>query len=610
MGLGEGHGGMAQLDAMRHFSCLSCRKYIIKRLSKEHHISDGSNHVSANAKQILGDIIEQQRAETMPEVSLQDYFEIFSAEQVLKDFSPTFEELEQGIVDGEHDGGVDSVFTYVNGELIREDSDLSIFKKNVTIELNIIQSKTAGGWSEDPVNRLITSLGKLLDLTADYNNLTQYNKNVLTNFDIFRHAYRNLASKYPKLKISFYYAAMRADSDVPENLRRKGDDLISLIQGMFDEAQMKFTFLAAKDLLTLARRQPNKTFELIASKALSGDNGYVLLSKLKDFNTFLRDNSTTVRHDLFESNVRDYQGSTEVNEEISTTLTSNSDVDFWWLNNGVTILASQATLAGNVITIENPQIVNGLQTSSQIAKYFDDDGSDDDRLLMIKVVSSEDESVRDQIIKATNSQNTVPRASLRATDKVQRDIEHVLKMSGYFYDRRKNYYKNQGKAANKIVSIPLLAQAMMTLLRGEPDNARARPSSLIKEDSVYSELFSENYPIDCFYVAADLIKRTEAGLKARSEFAARDRNNLRFYCLYWAAAWCAKSKKLNPKKLADIKGKVTDADIEGAIDCVSTYFFEQGGTDQLAKGSEFKKTLESEVQKKILAHFTKSDPAT
>lgn len=539
----------------------------------------------------------------MPELSIQDYFEIFAAEQLTKDYAPTFEELEANIVDGEHDGGVDSVFVFVNGDLIHEDSELVSYKKNVLINLIIVQSKTAGGFSEDPLNRLISSLPKLLDLTADYSLLTQYNSKVKAEIDIFRQTYRTLASKFPALEISINYAAMGADSEIHPNLQLKSEELSGLVQGMFDEASIQFNFMGARELLALARQQPNQTFELRFSKSLPGENGYVLLAKLEDFDAFLRNDDVAVRHDLFESNVRDYQGTTEVNDDISSTLRGAADVDFWWLNNGITVLASNATLVGNLVSIENPQIVNGLQTSSQIAKFFDEGGSDEGRLVMVKIVSSEDEAVRDQIIKATNSQNSVPRASLRATDKVQRDIEHTLKMGGYFYDRRKNYYKNQGRPAAKIVSIPLLAQAMMTLIRNEPDNARARPSSLIKEDKVYNHLFSDDYPVDAYLVAADLTKRLELALKARSDLVARDRNNLRFYCLYWVASWASKSVVLNAGKIAKLKGKITGADIEDAIDKVSQLFTEAGATDQVAKGPDFKATVTSKMTELIGAHF-------
>ncbi|MBZ5489947.1 MAG: AIPR family protein [Acidobacteriia bacterium] len=49
-----------------------------------------------------------------------------------------------------------------------------------------------------------------------------------------------------------------------------------------------------------------------------------------------------------------------------------------------------------------------------------------------------------QNYQTTNYQNGVEIASLRATDTLQRNIEHFLGDKGWYYDRRKNHYKNQG----------------------------------------------------------------------------------------------------------------------------------------------------------------------
>ncbi|NGO54776.1 hypothetical protein, partial [Allomesorhizobium camelthorni] len=115
-----------------------------------------------NSQQILDDVLAQQRQELLPEVSDQDYFELFCAEQILKDFDLSYEEIQAGIVDGEHDGGVDSIYSFVNGELIYEDFDTTPFKKDVKIELHVIQSKTSGGFSEVPLNKLISLTRNLL----------------------------------------------------------------------------------------------------------------------------------------------------------------------------------------------------------------------------------------------------------------------------------------------------------------------------------------------------------------------------------------------------------------------------------------------------------------
>jgi hypothetical protein len=553
-----------------------------------------------NSQSILNDVLAQRRQELAPETSEQDFFELFCAEQILKDYDLSYEEVQAGIVDGEHDGGADAVYSFVNGELVLEDFDTSPFKKDVKVELHIIQSRTSGGFSESPVNRLISLTRHLLKLDNNFDQLTQYNEAVKGAFDNFRRAYRELASRFPDLKIHFYYASKKAEAHVHANLQKKADELKEVAQELFPYADVQVDFLGAKSLLDLARRRPKTSYDLKVAKSLSADHGYLVLTTLSDYNSFLRDEGGEVRKGLFESNVRDFQGTTEVNAEIENTLKNEQSADFWWLNNGVTVLASKATLNGEYVSISNPQIVNGLQTSTQIARFFGGLKSGDNRKIMVKIVSSEDEETRDKIIKATNSQNAVQPATLRATDKVQRDIEETLKSSGLYYDRRKNYYKNEGKPAEKIISIPLMAQAVMSAILARPDTARARPSSLIKDNQVYRQVFSEEYPVALYSVAGALIRSVDRVLKSRAELTTRDRANLRFYVLFWLAA--SATGKVSPVAAdvakIDLK-KLDDGQIEAAIDQVFSFYTALGATDQIAKGPELKRQLAEELQNKF-----------
>lgn len=186
-----------------------------------------------NSQQILDEVLSQQRQDLIPEISEQDYFEVFCAEQILKDFDLSYEEIQSGVVDGEHDGGVDSIYAFVNGELIYEDFDTSPFKKDVQIELHIIQSKTSGGFSEVPVNKLISLTRHLLRLDANYDQLPQYNSAVKAAIDNFRAAYRSLASRFPNLRICYYYASKKADAHVHANLQHKADELKQVAEELF-----------------------------------------------------------------------------------------------------------------------------------------------------------------------------------------------------------------------------------------------------------------------------------------------------------------------------------------------------------------------------------------
>lgn len=133
----------------------------------------------------------------------------------------------------------------------------------------------------------------------------------------------------------------------------------------------------------------------------------------------------------------------------------------------------------------------------------------EDRAVLIKIVVTTDTEDRDRVIKATNFQTAIPVASLKATERIQSDIENYFLSKNWFYDRRKNYYKNMGKPSNKIVSILYLAQAVMAIVLIEPDVARARPSSIIKKDSDYKRVFKSSFKMDMYLFCAKTMKQVD-----------------------------------------------------------------------------------------------------
>jgi AIPR protein len=76
--------------------------------------------------------------------------------------------------------------------------------------------------------------------------------------------------------------------------------------------------------------------------------------------------------EIFEENVRDYEGATVINRVIANTLHQGDTavIDFWWLNNGVTIIGNRVGSSGKRLELEDPQIVNGLQSSKEVYSYF------------------------------------------------------------------------------------------------------------------------------------------------------------------------------------------------------------------------------------------------
>ncbi|WP_309123406.1 AIPR family protein [Paenibacillus sp.] len=243
--------------------------------------------------------------------------------------------------------------------------------------------------------------------------------------------------------------------------------------------------------------------------------GYIASTTLYEYYKFLSDSDGTLRKYLFESNVRDYQNNTDVNLEIGETVTGKPEFDFWWLNNGVTIIAEKGTLAGKTLHLDNIQIVNGLQTSYTIFNALSKGLFEEDkRSLLLKIVITGKKETSDAIIKSTNSQNYVPPSTLRATDRVQRNIEEYLLSKGFYYDRRKNFYKNQGKPRNKIISIKYLSQCLTALVQKNPSKARSNPTTLTKNEKDYRRLFPVTRQPEIYLKSIEIMKHVERALRS------------------------------------------------------------------------------------------------
>lgn len=556
-----------------------------------------------NDQILLGELLKQVADEFQESFTESEFFEFYSAVQILKEYELSYDEIKSGIAGESLDGGADSVYVFVNGDLIKEDSNVKEkYKKNPDIELVIIQSKKEGGFGEDALLKLSRLCKNLLDLEFDRNAFSgRYNEAVLSSFELFKFTYVALLTKRPSLRVSFYYASV--GTSVHQNVRKQADDLIEDVKAMLPASEVTVNFVGAKELVALSQERPNEVFRLptIANPLSTSEKVFVALTNIRDYYKFISDENGKLLRHLFESNVRDYQGKTNVNKEIQATLQNESKEEFWWLNNGVTILGTDATTpGGKELIVHNPQIVNGLQTSSEIHRFFTtnpDRVDTEERSVLLRVIVPEDEETRDRIIRATNSQTPIPKSSLRATDNIHRNIEDYLKPRGLFYDRRKNYYKNESRKPREIISIPFLSQCLMSVLLQRPDTARARPSTLLENDDSYEKLFHENNALNTYFVVAFWGRAVELRLKELKKYETAENSDIKFYVLYYLA--CAKINNLYPSNNKIVALDATDLkddEIDSAIDVCYDIYRELGGNDKVAKGTDYLEKVKEKLK--------------
>jgi hypothetical protein len=298
---------------------------------------------------------------------------------------------------------------------------------------------------------------------------------------------------------------------------------------------------------------------------------------------------------MLEPNVRDYQGPKNVvNKAIKKSLSEATASEFWWLNNGVTILATKCSVVGNRVVIEKPEVVNGLQTSYEIFEFFKlQPDKADARNVLVRVIVPPDEHVRSKIIRATNSQTAINEVSLRATDPIHFDIEEKFRLYSLFYERRKGEYRELKKPVDQIISIQILARAVMALLLQQPNNAYATPGRVLKSD--YESVFDENYNRDMFLACMLIHRQADKHLASRDDLKSI-RSIIRYYVSMVTA--CTLLKKADPpsdRNLASLlpqAAKLIDTKIiDGGIDRVLAAYKKHGETETAAKGPEMRGTI-------------------
>ena len=243
------------------------------------------------------------------------------------------------------------------------------------------------------------------------------------------------------------------------------------------------------------------------------------------------------------------------------------------------------------LQIVNPEIVNGLQTSMEIYNYFSENREaleSEKRSILLRIIVPDNEESRDQIIFATNNQTNIPKATLRVTDPIHLQIEMYFKSRGLFYDRRKNYYKNQGRKPAEIVGVSFLAQCLITIFLKKPDYARARPSTLLNDEKTYNELYEKNNDLEVFYRVALLGKKIQKNVKSGSDYSSAEKSDILYYVLYAVIADVLGKRNITP---ADIKNldmdSVTDTLIEDIRNRVYEIYKQHGGNGRVAKSAEF-----------------------
>lgn len=164
---------------------------------------------------------------------------------------------------------------------------------------------------------------------------------------------------------------------------------------------------------------------------------YYVMAKVSDVFRLWQD-AESKQYPLFEENIREYLGGTSgINKGIITTLKDPDERgNFFYYNNGITVICDKAKADAKSINIDNPQIVNGCQTVNSIAEVLklesNPDTSFSDVYVMVKilVLQNKKTSFYRDIVRYTNSQNSINEKVFGATLQPFFTIQEKLKNFG------------------------------------------------------------------------------------------------------------------------------------------------------------------------------------
>lgn len=257
---------------------------------------------------------------------------------------------------------------------------------------------------------------------------------------------------------------------------------------------------------------------------------------------------------LLERNIRRYLGlqGNRVNEGIRHTLTSDEKNNFYFYNNGVTLICDSfsynALQDGDYkVRVENLQIINGGQTCMTIFKTLREpdlihQNAQAFVLLRLYQLPRENEGLVQRITYATNSQNPVDLKDLRANDERQKILEKDIEQLGFNYRTKRS---NTPTRSADITS-GVAAEAVLSVWRRKPHQAKF--FSREHFGKLYDTIFTDQLNGAQIVIAVQLYRIAENRRK-RPKYT--DPDFVRY-------ASCFIAMQMGQKLLADMKVQMKD----------------------------------------------------
>lgn len=481
--------------------------------------------------------------------------------------------------------GLDGVAILVNERLISDMEGLHNVlsaDKPLAIRFVFIQSKTSEKFSGSEIGDFIYGVKAFFE---DKDNRPKTNEKMERLISIKDELYNNslLFDGFPIVDLYFVSCGKWNEDnglsdriDIDLKPLRNSSDFSSVNFYPYDSDKLILTFQELKKKVVRSFPMERR----ITFPAMDGvGQSFLGIVKCKDFVELLRDSDGRMLTNIFEDNVRDFQGYNIVNSEIMGTLKDSADQNrFALLNNGVTIVSKRVEQKGDKIELFDYQIVNGCQTS-----YVLHDHSallTDASYIVLKIIEVSDENVSDRVIYTTNRQTEVKAEAFAASKPFHKELQltydSIDMAYRLYYERRsKQYDLKDDVSKNKIVTLATQISAYLAVFLHEPHSTHRYYGELL--ETYKNKIFLDEDYREVYYVASYLVYYIDESFKVGK--IPRKYRQFRYHLACAVKALvvgneiCAGKKRKQQKEFEKLFALIKDTDaldrhINTAISCL------------------------------------------
>jgi hypothetical protein len=193
------------------------------------------------------------KLERLPTAPTDKAFERYCAEQILKDYELSDEEITSGACGGTNDGGVDGMIFFAGRKLMGP--QVNVPEEASSATLLIVQATTgSGGFSETRIERFESFARDLLDYQTPPDKISHLDQNTRSLISTFRTAYGEMAGRKHTLDVVFYYAAKTSvTQDINPKVYNRYKRLERYVKGQLTNATVKVELWNCSNIIKRTR---------------------------------------------------------------------------------------------------------------------------------------------------------------------------------------------------------------------------------------------------------------------------------------------------------------------------------------------------------------------